>query len=162
MRTKICPEEWKLYELPDGRDDDPETTIHLFTHQHKTWKLRKIGGEYDLNPYKNYTGLQDAAVQMRPYKSIPWFLTSQWEHGMESLRKADRIIIIGYSLPIHDSVARFAIRTTVSTNLSAKVVNINPNSAHISCQRSIVSLLGRSVEFIPRSWCDADVKRYSR
>jgi hypothetical protein len=148
--------EWKLYELTDGLDDDPESTIHLFTHQGKKWKLRRIGGEYDLNPYVDYTGLQDAAVQMRPYKSIPWFLRSQWEHAMESLQKADRIVIIGYSFPIHDSVARFAIRTTLGANLRAKVINIDPGSAKISYQRELISLLGRRVEFIPKSWCNAD------
>lgn len=146
--------EWKLYELIDGRDDDPESTIHLFQHHRKTWKLRRIGGEFGLNPYKNYAGLKTAAVQMVPYKSIPWFLASQWEHGLKSLRGADYVMIIGYSFPIHDSVARLAIRTTLSANSRAKVVNVDPRAADPKYQRAMVSLLGRTVEFMEGSWCD--------
>ncbi len=146
--------EWMLYELPDHKDDDPESTIHLFQKQNKTWKLRKTAGEYDLNPYKSYIGLQAGAVQMVPYKSIPWFLTSQWEYGLASLRQADSVIVIGYSFPFHDAVARFAIRTALNTNSRAKILNIDPRAGDKRYQQALIRLLGRGIEFIPKSWCD--------
>ena len=146
--------DWQLYELPDGKDDDPETTIQTFSRQRKTWKLRKTGGEFDLNPYKYYEGLQNAAVQMIPYKSIPWFLANQWEHGLDCLQKSECLIIIGYSFPLHDSVARFAVRTALNANPRAKIFNIDPKATDPQYRQGIISLLDRTVEFIPLSWCD--------
>lgn len=146
--------QWQAYELPDGKDDDPETTIELFSYQNKTWKLRKTGGEFDLNPYKSYEKLQDSAVQMIPYKSIKRCLASQWQDGLDSLQKTECVIIIGYSFPDHDSVARFAIRTALNANPRAKIINIDPKAADSSYRQKTISFLGRTVEFIPKSWCD--------
>lgn len=145
--------EWKIYELPNGKDDDPESTIEIMQHANKIWKLRKTGGEFDLSPYQSYAKLGDAAVQMVPFKSVPWFLLPQWEQALEELKHAQNVIVIGYSFPAHDSVARFAIRSALLKNANVKVINIDPKAHEPEHQRTMTAILGQYIEFIPENWC---------
>lgn len=93
---------------------------------------------------------------MVPFKSIPWFLTSQWEQGMESLRSVETVILIGYSFPLHDAVARYAVHIALAANTKAKAVNVDPKAADPAYQRTIEAILSRKPEFIPASWCHID------
>ncbi len=146
--------EWMVYQLPGRRDDDPDSTICLMEHNNALWKLRLMGGEYALNPHITYNNLQQAAVQMVPFKSIPWFLSSQWENGLESLRTADRVMIIGYSFPSHDHVSRYAIRSAIEENARAEIIVVDPRSGEPDHARTLHTLLGARVKVVPECWQD--------
>lgn len=78
-------------------------------------------------------------------------LRSQWRDAGEALRRAERLVVIGYSFPISDTRARIFVSTNLSPDAEVQVVDPNHSIAD-----ALSKLLPNPVEHVAR-----DVDEYA-
>lgn len=84
--------------------------------------------------------------------NIPTLL-SIWEQAAVALRNADKVYIIGYSLPEADIAAQSLITTNLRTNTKCKnIVVVNPNKETLSRYEELIGNSIKKVEHTFQDW----------
>lgn len=118
-----------------GRGREPNAVPVLKLHGSVNWTIKPKGGPTgpQLSIFRSYDALRSADQVPRLVpptwsKTVEDHLSVPWQHAIERLHTATRIIIIGFSMPETDLHFRYLLAAGLQRNASLrKIVFVNPD-----------------------------------